>query len=123
MTRHRQTLGREGEAIARKYLEKRGYEIVVANYRTRHGEIDLIARDGATLVFIEVKTRTHEQFGSPFEALTPRKCLHIGKVALEYLLKHGGPEQAARFDVVSVRPGEATEVEHVRNAFDFQGHQ
>jgi putative endonuclease len=123
MTRHRQSLGREGEEIARKYLEKRGYKIVGANYRTRYGEIDLIARDGATLVFIEVKTRTHEKFGAPHEALTPRKCHNIGRVALDYLLRHGGPEQAARFDVVSVRPGEAVEVELVQNAFEFNGYQ
>ena len=119
MSRHRQSIGKEGEEIARKYLEKRGYKIVTANYRTRHGEIDLIARDGATLVFIEVKTRTQERFGSPLAALTARKCLNISRVALHYLITHGGTEQPARFDVVSVRPGEAAEVELVQNAFDL----
>ena len=119
MSRQRQSIGKEGEEIARKYLEKRGYKIITANYRTRHGEIDLIARDGATLVFIEVKTRTQQRFGSPFDALTARKCMNISKVALQYLITHGGMEQPARFDVVSVRPGEKPEVEIVQNAFDL----
>ncbi|MEW6520903.1 MAG: YraN family protein [Thermodesulfobacteriota bacterium] len=119
MSRQRQSLGKEGEEIARRYLEKRGYTIVTANYRTRHGEIDLIARDGATLVFIEVKTRTQEKFGSPFAALTARKCTNMARVALHYLITHGGTAQPARFDVVSVRPGETMEVELVQNAFDL----
>jgi putative endonuclease len=119
MSLQRQSIGKEGEEIARRYLEKHGYRIVTANYRTRHGEIDLIARDGATLVFIEVKTRTQQRFGSPFDALTARKCMNMAKVALHYLINHGGIEQPARFDVVSVRPGEKAEVEIVQNAFDL----
>jgi putative endonuclease len=119
MSLQRQSIGKEGEEIARRYLEKRGYRIVTANYRTRHGEIDLIARDGPTLVFIEVKTRTQQKFGSPFDALTARKCMSMAKVALHYLINHGGTEQPARFDVVSVRPGEKAEVEIVQNAFDI----
>ena len=119
MSRQRQIIGKEGEEIARRYLEKRGYKIVTANYRTRHGEIDLIAKDGTTLVFIEVKTRTQDKFGSPFDALTARKCMNISKVALHYLITHGGTEQPARFVVVSVRPGDTVEVEIVRNAFEL----
>lgn len=119
MSQQRQRTGKRGEEIARAYLEKRGYKIVTANYRTKYGEIDLIARDGATLVFIEVKTRTQKKFGSPFDALTAGKCMNISRVALHYLLTHGGTEQPARFDVVAVCPGEDVEVEIVHNAFDF----
>ncbi|MBI5557958.1 MAG: YraN family protein [Deltaproteobacteria bacterium] len=119
MTGQRLSLGKKGEEIARRHLERQGYKILAANYRTRNGEIDLIARDGATLVFIEVKTRMQDRFGSPFEALSNKKCRSISKVALEYLLSHGGLEQPARFDVVSVLPGEEMEVEVLRNAFDL----
>ncbi len=120
MSRQRQNIGKKGEEIARSYLEKNGYEIITANYRTKYGEIDLIARDGKTLVFIEVKTRTQIKFGSPFDALTESKRLNISRVALHYLMTHGGTEQPSRFDVVAVRPGEDVEVEIVRNAFDFR---
>ncbi len=119
MTRERLSLGSKGENIARHHLEKSGYKIIAANYRTKSGEIDLIAKDGRTLVFVEVKARSDEKFGSPFEALTPKKCRQISKVALEYLLQHGGTDQPARFDVVGIRPGTAKEVEVIKNAFDF----
>ncbi|OKY74459.1 MAG: YraN family protein [Desulfobulbaceae bacterium DB1] len=119
MTFQRQSLGKKGEEIARKFLRRQGYTIIEHNFRTRNGEIDIIAREGATLVFVEVKTRSDARFGSPFEAVTTRKCKTISRVALEYLLAHGGLDQPCRFDVVSVRPGENPEVEIVRNAFEI----
>ena len=119
MTAKRQSLGKKGEELARLHLQKQGYKIVTANYRTKNGEIDLIARDGKTLVFVEVKTRSGAKFGSPFDAVNEKKCRQISKVALEYLTRHGGPDQPARFDVVAVRVGERAEVELLRNAFDF----
>ena len=121
MTKRRQSLGKRGEEMARFHLEKLGYKIITTNFRTKSGEIDLIAKDGVTLVFVEVKTRSSEKFGSPLEALTLQKCRQISKVAMEYLLKNGGVDQPARFDVVAVRPGRSPEVELVANAFDFYG--
>ncbi len=119
MTYQRQHLGKKGEKIARLFLEKQGYKIIVVNFRTKSGEIDLIAKDGETLVFVEVKTRSSGQFGSPLDAMTFHKCRQISKVALEYLLKNGDVDQPARFDVVAVRPGAAKEVELVTNAFEL----
>lgn len=119
MTFQRQHLGQKGEKIARLFLEKQGYKIITGNYKTKSGEIDLIAMDGETLVFVEVKTRSSDQYGSPLEALTFHKCRQISKVALEYLLKNSDVNHAARFDVVAVRPGAANEVELVKNAFDL----
>lgn len=115
----RHLLGRRGEDLARTHLEKAGYRVITTNFRTRCGEIDLIAREGETLVFIEVKTRSGSRFGSPFEAITERKRRQISKVALEYLSGHGGLEQPARFDVVAVRPGASRQVEVIKNAFDL----
>ena len=126
MSNPAQELGKWGEKLAADFLIKLGYAIIARNVRTPYGEVDLIAQqpdksnpDGMTIVFVEVKTRLSDQFGSPLDALTFHKCRQISKVALEYLIKNGGIDQPARFDVVAVRPGAAKEVELVRNAFDL----
>lgn len=120
MTFKRQSLGKKGEEIARSYLEKQGYTIIISNFRTKSGEIDLIAKDGEVLVFVEVKTRTNEQFGSPFDAVTSRKRGQISRVAMEYMVNNGGMDQPARFDVVAVRMTEnKPSVEIVKNAFEL----
>ncbi|OIP48884.1 MAG: YraN family protein [Deltaproteobacteria bacterium CG23_combo_of_CG06-09_8_20_14_all_60_8] len=118
MTQERLSLGRLGERLAREYLQERGYRVVAENFRTRLGEIDLIARHGKTLVFVEVKTRRSHTHGHPFEAVTPRKQAQLSRVALEYMSREGGVDQLARFDVVgiTVRPAE-TRIELVTNAF------
>ncbi len=120
MSRQRQALGKRGEELARDFLSRQGYTILERNFRTRSGEIDIIARQGTTLVFIEVKTRSDNRFGSPFEAVTERKRRAITRVALEYLVSHGGPDRLCRFDVVAVYPGESPKVEIVRNAFEME---
>lgn len=114
-------LGRRGEEIACRYLTGRGYRILVRNYRTRLGEIDIIAQQGATLVFVEVKTRRGSGCGHPLEAVTPGKCRQISKVALLYLAETGREKEAARFDVVAVTLAGhgGPVVELVRNAFDL----
>ncbi len=119
MTLARQKLGRTGERLASKHLEKAGYQIIERNYRTRSGEIDLIAMDGEILVFIEVKTRSSNRFGDPLEAVTPAKCRQIARVALEYLSRGGYRGCPARFDVVAVLTGPPDRVEVVRNAFSL----
>ena len=103
MTLQTKKLGARGEQIAINYLQNRGYRILERNYRNRLGEIDIIARQGRDLVFIEVKTRSDNHFGSPFDSVTAAKQRQLSKVALEYLSKHNWLDHPARFDVVSVR--------------------
>jgi len=120
MLNRRQQFGEAGEALAARLLRKKGYKIVATNYRTQLGEIDIIARDGDTLVFIEVKARQSGRFGSPKWALTPRKQRKISMVALYYLKTTGKSQAKARFDVVSIRSApQRPEVEIIRNAFDL----
>ena len=113
-----QTLGRWGEETAARYLTARGYRILERNLRTPYGEIDLVARQGGQLVFVEVKTRTSHAFGYPEEAVTRRKQAHLLAAARHYLQDH--PEQFAdwRVDVVAVyRPAAdlPPEITHFEN--------
>ena len=113
--------GRLGEALAAEFLVKQRYAIVEINYRKPYGEVDIIARDGATLVFVEVKTRTSSGFGTAFEAVDSRKQRQISRIAQEYLQSHGLLEAPARFDVIAVRldgDNRATAIDHIKNAFD-----
>ena len=114
-------LGQQGEALACRYLSRQGYRVIARNYRTRLGEIDIIAEEQGTLVFVEVKTRRGHQCGHPFEAVTPAKCRQISKAALQYLAETGREGQAARFDVVAISfGGEAPPVvELAKNAFEL----
>lgn len=111
-------LGREGERLAALFLEKQGLVIVERNFRTRSGEIDLVARDKKELVFVEVKTRSSTAFGSALEAVGPRKCRQIVRVASEYLLQNQGFDQAIRFDVIGILIADSVHYEYVKNAFD-----
>ena len=115
------SVGQQGEALACQYLSRQGYRVIARNYRTKLGEIDIIAEEQGTLVFVEVKTRRGHQCGHPFEAVTPTKCRQISKVALEYLAETGREGQPARFDVVAISfSGEAAPViELAKNAFDL----
>ena len=111
-------LGNRGERTAARYLRERGFRILVRGYRTRHGEIDLIARDGDTLVFVEVKTR---RTGQPAEAVTPAKQRRLALAGLEFVKKHGLRGQRARFDVIAiVWPDDRHPpiIEHFRHAFE-----
>ena len=126
MTRKRLSLGKAGEELALTYLQGLGYKILARNYRKPFGEVDIIANDGGTLVFVEVKTRVGTGFGPPFESVTPRKQFQMSKVALEYIGRYGMTERPARFDVVGIlfaAPGspaaKAPQVELLKNAFDL----
>jgi putative endonuclease len=112
-------LGLSGEILARDALARQGYAILATRYRTRVGEIDIVARDGDTLVFVEVKTRTSEDFGLPAEAITWRKQRRLVTMARWYLTEKRLHGCLCRFDVVTVlcRPGLAPVVEVVKNAF------
>jgi putative endonuclease len=116
-------LGSKGEDIASKFLKRNGYRIIARNYTTPLGEIDIVAKDGDTIVFIEVKTRTSNAFGFPFESVTRRKKQKLKNLALLYLKKHRH-EAAARFDVISISSdnGITMDIEHIKDAFDVGGY-
>ncbi len=120
MTRHKQRFGRFGEDLAVRHLRRKGYKIIQRNFRTRLGEIDIIARHKGVVVFIEVKTRKSMRYGDPKFAVTKDKQRKISMVALEYLKQHGGLQTRARFDVVTVQPPEdAPKIEVIANAFEL----
>jgi putative endonuclease len=112
-------IGNDGEDLAIRFLTKKGYRIIAKNYRTPLGEIDIIAKDGDTLVFLEVKTRTSDSFGYPFEAVDNHKKRKIRNVALLFL-KRMKEEPAARFDVLSISFGDngKEEITHIEDAFE-----
>ena len=119
MSRARQTLGKHGEDLACRELERRGYAIVARRYRTRGGEIDIIARDGRTLVFIEVKARESHAFGAAAEAVTGFKRRRITELARDYMMRTHVSDCPCRFDVVSIHlDSGAPVVEIFQNAFD-----
>ena len=120
MSHKRQQLGKAGEDLAARYLQKNGYAIIHRNYRCRSGEIDIIASHQATLVFIEVKTRSTNRFGTPAEAVTRRKQQQISRVAEEYLAQNGLFTSPARFDVLSiVNDGSQSHITHITDAFEL----
>ncbi len=120
MTKERIDLGRLGEALALKKIKTLGYECIAKNYRCSLGEVDLIARDGDTIVFIEIKTRKGRSLGYAKEAINERKKRQLSKVALAYLKNYGLSGTKSRFDVLAVHLGEGRpEIELVKNAFDL----
>ena len=120
MKTKRQKFGEQGEALAVRHLKKAGYKIIETNYRTRLGEIDIIAKDKDTIVFVEVKTRTSVHFGSPKWAVTPQKQKKISMVALCYLKATDQSTARARFDVVAVISNrDKPQVEIIKNAFEL----
>ena len=112
-------LGLSGEALAEDHLRGLGYEIVARDLRTPLGQLDLVALDGKTLVFVEVKTRAGHRFGLPQEAVDAKKIRKLRQLGLYYLKMrpHGGP---VRFDVVglTVSAGRLARVDHIKNAID-----
>ncbi len=102
MTIERQILGVVGEEIAARELMSRGYVILERRYRTDRGEIDIVARDGETLVFVEVRARASAEFGSAAESVTSGKKRKVAALALEYLARHDIDAHPCRFDVVAI---------------------
>jgi putative endonuclease len=114
-------LGQRGERAAARHLKRQGMRILVRGYRTKRGEIDLIARDGETLVFVEVKSRRQ---GVPAEAVTAEKQRRITNAALEFMRRFGALDLRSRFDIVAiVWPDDRSppRIEHIRNAFEAAG--
>ena len=111
-------LGRKGEDLAAGFLKKRGYRILATNFRSRAGEIDIIARDGAVICFVEVKTRTSDDYGEALEAVPKTKRRKIARVALSYLNKRKLTDVETRFDIVAIHREQSRDnIELVQNAF------
>jgi putative endonuclease len=122
MSQARQTLGKTGEDLACRELERRGYVILARRYRQRGGELDIIARDGATLVFVEVKARGGHAFGDAAEAVTGFKRRRIVQLALDYIARHRVMGSPCRFDVVAIHiEAGVPAIEVFQNAFDATG--
>ena len=96
------SLGKIGEDMAENYLIKKNYYILFRNYHSRFGEIDIIASDGESIVFVEVKTRTQNQFGTALEAITPQKLSKMVKTSQFYLSQRNLHGQPYRFDAIEV---------------------
>ena len=114
-------LGKRGEELALRFLKRSGYRIIERNYVCKMGEMDIIAQEKDTLVFVEVKTRTSLDFGPPQLAVNSTKQMQLSKVALNFLKEKRCEDVKARFDVVAIvlrSPGE--EIELIRDAFDLK---
>ncbi len=120
MLNKRQQFGKDSESLAAKHLKKNGYKILEQNYRNKLGEIDIIAKEKGTLVFVEVKARKTHVFGNPKWAVTPKKQRKISMVALYYLKAANKTHVKARFDVVSLSLAKDNpQIEIIKNAFEL----
>ncbi len=120
MTKERLELGRYGEELALKSIQRLGYKKVVRNYTCPMGEVDLIAMDGDTLVFIEIKTRKNKPIAFAKEVVTAKKQRQLSKAALAFMKSNDCCEAKARFDVVAVSlKGGKKQIEVIKNAFEL----
>jgi putative endonuclease len=118
MSAARQQLGELGEAIAARWLRRRGWRVLARRYRVGHRDLDLIVSDGTTVAFVEVKARRGTDFGHPVEAVTFRKRRELARSALVWLDRHGRSGEAYRFDVFGILiEGKRVRVRHISDAF------
>lgn len=116
----RMQTGKQGEDIAVAYLKKEGFAVLERNYRCLFGEVDVVAKEGDTIVFVEVKSRRSERFGDPQMAVGLKKQKKLSRISLKYLEERHLYPCNARFDVVAVRiMPEGDKVELIRNAFEL----
>lgn len=122
MTIEKAKLGQWGENLAADYLQKQGYRIIERNFRNALGEIDIIAREGDTLCFVEVRTKTSLEQGHPLESISERKKRHMIRMAASYLKDKRLFDADVRFDVVAVLPENEGEdrLELIKNAFEVE---
>jgi putative endonuclease len=114
--------GRRAEDAAAAWLEGQGFEVVARNHATRRGEVDLVCREGATLVFVEVRARSRADRGSAAESVTPAKARRVVAAATDWAARHGGLSGPVRFDVVAVDlAGPSPRFQLFRGAFDARG--
>ena len=106
--------GNKGETLAEKFLKKQKYKILDKNYRAMVGEIDIVAKDKDTIVFVEVKMRETLAYGRPSEAVKEQKQYHIRRSGEEYLIRNKLTSSPVRFDVVEIV---GQEINHIKNAF------
>ena len=112
--------GRRGEDVAHDFVRSVGMTVLTRNWRGKRGELDLVCKDGDTLVFVEVKTRDRAGMAAPHDALTPEKQRRLVRAAEEYLSRNKAWDQPCRFDLVAVTmggDGQGAQVEHIENAF------
>jgi putative endonuclease len=102
MTDDRKSTGDYGETLARNYLKKNGYNIIESNFRTRFGELDIIARKKECLVFVEVRTKQSHNYGEPEESMTATKCRHLTAAAYQYLRSHNNLPENWRIDFIGI---------------------
>ena len=123
MSRRRQAFGHVGETEAERRLRRQGYRILARNYRTRLGELDLVAESGDVLVFVEVKARRTGAFGGAMHAVDARKQARMIRLAAQYLARHHEHDRRCRFDVIVCEGGldHPLAIEHVQNAFEVPG--
>lgn len=122
MVDQRRDSGRRGEDVAETYLRTHRYAILARNWRSRAGEIDLVAERDGVVVFVEVRSRSSRRFGGPLESVDARKQLRLGRLAVEYLRSHRLQNRVARFDVIGIDWGAPDpKVVHVERAFDVGG--
>lgn len=114
-------IGKQGEKIASDWLVAHGYTILATNYRQRFGEVDIIARHGDVLVFIEVKTRSSDRFGTPFDAVTTKKQQQLSRIARDYITRHKVTDTPCRFDVLSILlpADQPPKIDLLENAFEY----
>ena len=118
------TFGQRGEAEAARFLKRLGYQILARGSRLSPGELDLVALDGRTIVFVEVKTRQSSEAGNPCEAVDDKKQRRLTRLAVTFMKRHGLLEYPGRFDVIAITwpPGKGKpKIEHFVNAFDAVG--
>jgi putative endonuclease len=116
---YKQRLGRRGEEIAASYLQQQGYTILARNWRCPAGEVDIVAREGETLAFVEVRARRGDRFGTPEESITRAKQTRLVELAQTYLQEAELGDVAWRIDVIAIRMGARGEVQRlnlIRNA-------
>lgn len=107
--------GNYGETLACEFLKKQNYKILERNFRIRGGEIDIVAKDKDTIVFVEVKTRYTHEFGAPAESVTPWKINFLIRAAQFYILKHKMENLPLRIDVVTIDFTDGQNLEHIKN--------
>jgi TIGR00252 family protein len=110
-------IGRQGEQIAKEYLQKKGYQILDTNWYNHHCELDIVAKDGEELVIVEVKTRTTSIFGDPSDAVNTKKMRRMINTADSYIRRHNLNNET-RFDIISIIYEKKTyQIEHIKDAF------
>jgi putative endonuclease len=116
---NKRTTGNYGEDLACKFLQQLGYQIVERNYFYGHGEIDIIARDGDELIFVEVKYRTNDEYGPPELSISKGKQRLVKRTAEAYLFEHGIKDQNCRIDLIAILhlKDERPKINHIINAF------